>query len=75
MQGDKYGFVLIHLHAAMTFDPHHLLKMVSFFSSAYQNSISLGVWIYDNVFNVSLLISVPILIPTPCCFYYYSPAV
>jgi hypothetical protein len=35
VQGDKYGSICIHLHSNIQFDQHHLLKILSFFSSAY----------------------------------------
>ena len=66
MQVSTYGFICILLHAEIEFDQHHLLKILSFFSSVYfwplcQIQVSIGVCTYVLVFT-----SIPL---TDVCLY------
>lgn len=78
MQGGKYGSVCIFLYVDIKLDQYHLLKNLSFFSREYfwllyKNRVSIGVWIMSG--SSILFISVSVLMPMSCHFYYYCSVV
>jgi len=81
MQGDRFRSVCIHLHAALQFVQHHLLKMLSFIQHIYLVSLSkikcLMVYGINSVldFNFFLLIHVSSFMLISCHLYCYSSVV
>lgn len=72
VQGVKYESVFILLNAAIQFEQHNFLKMLSFFHYVFLDSLTnMGVhsvWIYAWDLRLTPLINVSAFVPIPCFF-------
>jgi hypothetical protein len=68
--GAKYRSIFTLPYADIQSDEHHLLKTFCkcVFWLLYKNQLSIGVWIYDWLFDLILLVDISTFVPMPCCF-------
>jgi hypothetical protein len=73
--GDKYGSILILLHAHIQLDQYHLLKMISFYSLYIfvffvKNQVSICIWVYFLISDFISLINLSVSVSIPCRYYH-----
>ena len=67
----------IHLHVAVQFSQHHLLKRLSLpplniLTSFVKNKVPIGAWVYFWTFYLVPLVYISVFVPVPYCLDYCS---